>query len=80
MMGCTDPDDVELNRMNNRLSQICNGQNGIQMEDMLIFSDLLGVSCEEILSAGERRVPISGHMTNYDIAFFHKMKNYGLVT
>ena len=26
MMGCTDPDDVELNRMNNRLSQICNGQ------------------------------------------------------
>lgn len=69
MMGCTDPDDVELNRMNNRLSQICNGQNGIQMEDMLIFSDLLGVSCEEILSAGERRVPISGHMTNYDIAF-----------
>lgn len=69
MMGCTDPDDVELNRMNNRLSQICNGQNGIQMEDMLIFSDLLGVSCEEILSAGERSVPISGHMTNYDIAF-----------
>lgn len=69
MMGCTDPDDVELNRMNNRLSQICNGQNGIQMEDMLIFSDLLGVSCEEILSAGERRVPVSSHMTNYDIAF-----------
>ncbi len=69
MMGCTDPDDVELNRMNNRLSQICNGQNGIQMEDMLIFSDLLGVSCEEILSAGERRVPVSSHMTNYRIAF-----------
>lgn len=39
------------------------------MEDMLIFSDLLEVSCEEILSAGERHVPISGHMTNYDIAF-----------
>ena len=69
MMGCNDPDDVELNRMNNRLSQIFNGQKGIQMEDMLIFSDLLEVSCEEILSAGERHVPISGHMTNYDIAF-----------
>lgn len=69
MMGCNDPDDVELNRMNNRLSQIFNGQKGIQMEDMLIFSDLLEVSYEEILSAGERHVPISGHMTNYDIAF-----------
>ena len=69
MMGCNDPDDVELNRMNNRLSQIFNGQKGIQMEDMLIFSDLLEVSCEEILSAGERHVPISGHLTNYDIAF-----------
>lgn len=69
MIGCNDPDDVELNRMNNRLSQIFNGQKGIQMEDMLIFSDLLEVSCEEILSAGERHVPISGHMTNYDIAF-----------
>lgn len=69
MMGYTQPDDIEINRMNNRLSQIFNGKKGIQMEDMLIFSDLLGVSCEEILSAGERHVPISGHMTNYDIAF-----------
>lgn len=69
MTGYTQPDDIEINRMNNRLSQIFNGKKGIQMEDMLIFSDLLGVSCEEILSAGERHVPISGHMTNYDIAF-----------
>ena len=69
MMGYTQPDDIEINRMNNRLSQIFNGKKGIQMEDMLIFSDLLGVSCEEILSAGERRVPVSSHMTNYDIAF-----------
>lgn len=69
MMGYTQPDDIEINRMNNRLSQILNGKKGIQMEDMLIFSDLLGVSCEEILSAGERRVPVSSHMTNYRIAF-----------
>ena len=69
MMGYTQPDDIEINRMNNRLSQIFNGKKGIQMEDMLIFSDLLGVSCEEILSAGERRVPVSSHMTNYRIAF-----------
>ncbi|RHO30852.1 hypothetical protein [Roseburia sp. AM16-25] len=69
MMGYTQPDDIEINRMNNRLSQIFNGKKGIQMEDMLTFSDLLGVSCEEILSAGERRVPVSSHMTNYRIAF-----------
>ena len=69
MMGYTQPDDIEINRMNNRLSQIFNGKKGIHMEDMLTFSDLLGVSCEEILSAGERRVPVSSHMTNYRIAF-----------
>lgn len=69
MMGYTQPDDIEINRINNRLSQIFNGKKGIQMEDMLTFSDLLGVSCEEILSAGERRVPVSSHMTNYRIAF-----------
>ena len=69
MLGITQPDDVELNRMNNRLSQIFSGEKGIQIEDMLIFADLLEVSCEEILSAGERRGPKASHVTNYDIAF-----------
>lgn len=69
MLGIIQPDDVELNRMNNRLSQIFSGEKGIQIEDMLIFADLLEVSCEEILSAGGRRGPKASHVTNYDIAF-----------
>ncbi len=64
-------DEVELNRMNNRLSQIFNGKKSIQTDDILIFSDLLGVSCEEILSAGKRRTTTSSHMTNYNIASSH---------
>ena len=35
------------------------------------MTELLEVSCEEILSAGKVHLPISSHMTNYDIAFSH---------
>ena len=62
-------DDVALRRMSNRLTQIFQGGKGIPTDDVLVFADMLGVSCEEILSAGERKVPTSSHMTNYDIAF-----------
>lgn len=62
-------DDVALRRMSNRLTQIFQGKKGIPTDDVLVFADMLGVSCEEILSAGERKVPTSSHMTNYDIAF-----------
>ena len=46
-------DDEELRKMSNRLSQILNGKKGIQLEDLPVFSKLLDVSCEEILSAGK---------------------------
>ena len=63
-------DDVEeIRKMTNRLSQILSGKKSIQTYDLPIFSELLGVSCEEMLSAGEVRKPITNRRTNYNIAF-----------
>lgn len=55
--------------MENRISQIINGNKAIQIYDLPIFTDLLKVSCEEILSCGKSFVPFSGHITNYEVAF-----------
>lgn len=55
--------------MQNRICQIKNGKKGIQIEDLPIFSDLLGVSFEDILSAGIALTPVLNRKTNYSIAF-----------
>ena len=62
-------DDEETRKMQNRFSQIFNGKKAIQTYDLPIVTELLEVSCEEILSAGKCYVPVSSHITNYDIAF-----------
>lgn len=62
-------DDSVIANMQNRMSQIIKGNNAVQIYDLPLFCDLLNVSCEEILSAGKHFVPISGHITNYEIAF-----------
>ena len=62
-------DDEETRKMQNRFSQIFNGKKAIQTYDLPYVSELLGVSCEAILSAGKCYVPVSSHVTNYDIAF-----------
>lgn len=62
-------DDVELRKMSNRLSQMIKGKKAIQIYDLPFFTSLLEVSCEEILSCGKTFVPISGHITNYEVAF-----------
>lgn len=61
--------DEELRKISNKLSQIINGKKGIQLEDLMVFTDLLGVSCEEIITGGNHFVPVSSHMTNYEMAF-----------
>lgn len=63
------PDTDTLQRMANRISQICKGNKEIQLKDFPIFTELLGVSCEEILSAGECSAPTMNHLTNYSVAF-----------
>ncbi len=60
--------EEEIKKMANRLSQIRNGNKGIQIFDLPIFSQLLSVSCEEILSAGKSFLPSSNHLTNYSVA------------
>lgn len=64
-----DNDQEEIRKLTNRLSQILNGKKAIQTYDLPIFSELLGVSCEEMLSAGAVRKPITHRRTNYNIAF-----------
>ncbi|MBE6599817.1 MAG: hypothetical protein E7640_01240 [Ruminococcaceae bacterium] len=61
--------DEEIRKMANRISQITKGAKAIQTYDLPIFTDLLGVSCEQILSAGEYSVPQAKRVTNYAIAF-----------
>lgn len=58
-----------LQNMSNRLSQIKNGNKSIQLEDLPVFTKLLDVSCEDILSAGEESVVQNNRLTNYGVAF-----------
>ncbi len=66
-----DASNGEIAKMQNRMSQIIKGSKAIQTYDLPLFCELLGVSCEEILSAGKHYQPISNHVTNYEIAFSH---------
>ncbi len=63
------PDEDKIQNMANRISQIIKGNKAVQLNDFPIFAELLGVSCEEILSAGECSAPTMNHLTNYNIAF-----------
>ncbi len=67
-----DPQDLrsdEIRKLTNRLSQILKGKKSIQTYDLPIFSELLDVSCEQMLSAGAVCKPITNRRTNYSIAF-----------
>ena len=63
-----EPTNETLNNMSNRLAQIVKGNKAIQTYDLPYFCELLGVSCEQILSAGKYSVPIINRVTNYSIA------------
>ena len=69
-------DPEEVRKLTNRLSQILKGTRAIQTYDLPLFSELLGVSCEEMLSAGAICKPISNRMTNYNIAFSKNKKDW----
>lgn len=67
-----DPNDMrsdETRKLTNRLSQILKGVKAIQTYDLPVFSELLGISCEEMLTAGAVRKPTLYRRTNYNIAF-----------
>lgn len=60
--------DENIRRMANRISQMIKGNKAVQTYDLPIFSELLGVTCEQILSAGDYSVPLVNRVTNYYIA------------
>ena len=64
-------DDEEIRKLLNRFSQILKGTKRIQIDDLPYVTELLDISCEELLSAGTARIPVSSHVTNYDVAFSH---------
>lgn len=70
--------DDEIRKMANRISQMFRGAKGkgIQIYDLPVFCDLLGVTCEEILSAGTSFVQNGSRETNYSIAFSKNPKDW----
>ena len=74
-----DPNDIrsdEIRKLTNRLSQILKGAKAIQTYDLPVFSELLGISCEEMLTAGAVCSPILCRRTNYNIAFSHDKNDW----
>lgn len=65
-----------VQNMANRLSKIKGGEKGIQLSDLPIFTHLLGVTCEELLSAGEYVVPQADYMTVRQFAASHDKKEW----
>lgn len=70
------PTEDNIQNMANRLSQIKNGRKAIQIYDLPIFSELLNISFEQILSAGKCGGPKNSRMTNYIIAQSHNEKEW----
>ena len=68
------PDDVQ--KMQNRICQIKKGNKGVQIEDIPVFTELLGVSAEDILSAGTSLVPAITRKTNYSVAYSRKSADW----
>lgn len=68
--------DEEIRKQANRLSQILKGEKGVQITDLPIFSELLGLSCEQILSCGKTAYPKGNRVTNYSIAMSGKQKDW----
>ena len=69
--GIKEPTGEDIQKMANRLSQIKKGTKAIQIYDLPIFSELLHVSFEQILSAGKYGQANNNRMTNYTIAQSH---------
>ena len=63
-----EPTSETITNMSNRLNQIMKGRKSIQTYDLPYFTELLGLSCEQILSAGECSAPTVKRVTNYSVA------------
>lgn len=62
------PDDDEIQQQANRLSGIKSGKYGIQIKDLGFFTELLEITCEELLSAGKSKPAFPDRYSNYTFA------------
>lgn len=76
IVGIDANNNDEIRKMANRMSQIISGAKSIQTHDLPVFTELLDVTCEQILSAGEYCVPKTRRVTNYSIAFSKSKKEW----
>lgn len=63
-----EPESDKIQRVANKICQIKKGSKGIQISDLPLFSELLEVSVDSILSAGKVTKPAPTRTTNYSIA------------
>ena len=55
-------------------AKIINGSRNLKSDDLPLISELLGVSCEEILTAGNFKKPSSFYVTNRTVAYSNDFK------
>lgn len=70
------PAPDEIGKMQNKICQIKKGKKGIQITDLPYFSELLGVSVDDILSGGTFCKPALTRLSNYSIAFSKDPKEW----
>lgn len=63
-----------INTKSGHISEITRGLTTVQIKDLPVFTKLLDVSCEDILSAGKVRSYNENHITNYKLAASHDEK------
>lgn len=66
----------EIDNMANRMSQIKLGKKAVQLDDLGYFTELLEVTCEEILSAGKYKTANYNRFTNYSFAVSKNEKDW----
>ena len=68
LLDGSDEDSSRVVNMANRLSKICKGEYSIQVYDLPIFSELLDISIENLLTSGRYEEANRSHFCNYMIA------------
>lgn len=63
-----EPNDASIRNMENRISQIKKGAKAVQTTDLPVFSKLLGVSIEQILSGGKEGEREVRRLSNRSVA------------
>lgn len=62
------PSDDEIQKQANRLSGIKSGKYGLQIQDLGYYTELLEITCEELLSAGKSKPAFPDRYSNYTFA------------